>query len=44
MEWALWAVIFYKEVGRPARSLIEIKAYNEAYNSGSSWNGSQYWG
>ena len=44
MGYAHWAVIFFKEQGRPAKSRAEIIAYNEAYNSGSSWTDSGNWG
>ncbi len=44
MGYAHWAVIFYKEQGRPAKSRAEIIAYNDAYNAGSSWTDSGNWG
>ncbi|MBR3250890.1 MAG: hypothetical protein IKF80_04190, partial [Erysipelotrichaceae bacterium] len=44
MGYAHWAVIFFKEQGRPAKSHAEIIAYNDAYNAGNSWTDSGNWG
>ena len=44
MGWARWAVIFFHDNGRPAKTLAEIISYNEAYNNGTAWADSQYWG
>ncbi len=44
MGYAHWAVIFFKEQGRPVKSHAEIIAYNDAYNAGNSWTDSGNWG